>query len=209
MTNEELFADAFGKIGERKDIAKTRRTRIKAFLDSEQPGRTQERKELKNAIGVYLKLMSKVRKAKENPEDEKDPIAQAFSKVNDIVSVFRKLGIADRLSEYFLLLTDCSVTLTGEDWRLVKATEAVDGLESKVKEYDEASEKKAEEIKELAKEAEENNICLASRFGKLIKIADKKKKNDEDADDLVQKEYLMAELINTGVESVLEITGGK
>lgn len=210
MTSEELFNGAFGKLDEKKEIARTRRTRIYNFLAEEQPEkRSVERKELKDTISAYLRLMAKVNKAKENPDEAKDPIAHAFGKVNEIVSIFKKLGLTDRLNDYFKLMSECNIEVNADEWKLVKDSAKVDELAKSIGTFDKEAETISEDIKNMAKKAEEDNLCLATRFSKLIKIVKRKKSKDEGAEDLVQQEYLLSSLISKGVDSVLEATEGE
>ena len=204
MDGQELVCQALAKLEDRKRCAEAKRNKLDAFLDREDlKKRSEERKDLKRELIRWTNLMAKVRKAKEDPENGKDPIAQAFIKVKEIIDMFRDLGQLEKLDEYLLLLNNLEVSVRDKDWKKVKKPEEVEKLLENVSANDREKDGIDEEIKTLAAKAEEENLCLGSRFSKLVRaVKAKGKKSDEDLEDFVKKEQLEAELVSAGAELV-------
>lgn len=204
---KDFFGEAIEAQKQKRENGKEVSSRIKAFAEKEQPNRKSiEHRDLKRKISEYAKLMAKVSKAEADPENERNPIETAFARVNSIVGLLRDMGHADLAKEYFFLLNNLNVKLVDEE-PIVKDVAGLDSLFNGIKANIEESNELAESVKKLAEEAESANVCSSSRFSKLLKVIRmfREKTKREDAEDKLQEEYLLGNLVSSGADAVSEL----
>ena len=201
-----FFAQAMEKQALKKEQNKTFSGRIKRFAEKEQPNRKSiEHRELKRKLAAYVRLICKAMDHAEDPENLKDPIETAFSRLNGIVGLLRDMGQTEKLEEYMFLLTNLDVKVRDPE-PIVKDVAGLDELVKTVRTNVSEADGLSEEIKKIALGAEKEGVCSAARFPKLLKVLKEKSKNGvQSAEDKLQEEYLFGTLVSGGADAVSEL----